>query len=59
MIAAFNALQPGFFQISGWDLLGVLQLQPSDLDPKFYDASDCRYLNRGAYDLMGIPILAV
>jgi len=45
----------GLVQVSAWDALGVLQLDRSELDPHFIDASDCRYLNRGAYDLMGTP----
>jgi len=51
-LAAFNGFQPGLLQISAWDLLGILALQPSDLDAKFLADADCRWLNRGGYDLM-------
>jgi len=53
MLAAFNALQPGLFQVSAWDLLGALQLDSKDIDPSFLADGDLRWLNRGAYDLMG------
>jgi len=53
MLAAFNALQPGLFQVSAWDLLGALQLNSSDVDPQLLADGDLRWLNRGAYDLMG------
>lgn len=53
MLAAFNALQPGLFQVSAWDLIGALQLESKDIDPEFLADGDLRWLNRGAYDLMG------
>jgi len=53
----FNALQPGIFMLSAWDILGVLQLEPSNpqiVSGKFLADGDTRWLNRGAYDLMGV-----
>lgn len=31
----------------------MLELDRSDLDPRFLADADCRWLNRGGYDLMG------
>lgn len=59
LLAAFNALQPGVFALSGWDLVGALPLDddafrtvPEEYlgEPGFEDA---RWGNRGAYDLLG------
>ncbi len=52
LLAMFNALQPGVFALSGWDLTGAFTLpvaQVSDLIAE----GDTRWINRGAYDLMG------
>jgi len=53
VLAMFNALQPGVFAISGWDLRGVLVLNPSSIGGLLEDG-DTRWLNRGAYDMMGV-----
>lgn len=61
LLVMFNAMQPGVLAISGWDLVGALPitnvyLQETDNGPvkKLVDKdNDCRWLNRGAYDLMG------
>jgi trehalose synthase len=50
--AAFNALQPGAFVISGWDLVGALPVPRQSVRGRLAD-NDCRWLNRGAYDLTG------
>lgn len=52
-LAAFNAFQPGLFQVSAWDLVGALQLDSRDVDPSLLADGDLRWLNRGAYDLLG------
>lgn len=53
LLAMFNALQPGVFAISGWDLRGVLTLAPEQI-PGLLADGDSRWLNRGAYDMMGV-----
>ena len=50
--AAYNALQPGAFVVSGWDLVGALPV-PRDSVRELLADNDCRWLNRGAYDLAG------
>jgi len=52
LIAAFNALQPGVFALSGWDLVGALTLPAESVQDRLTDG-DVRWINRGAYDLMG------
>ncbi|GGG03802.1 trehalose synthase [Rhodococcoides trifolii] len=52
MLAAYNALQPGVFALSGWDLLGVLPI-PADEVSELIREGDTRWINRGAHDLMG------
>lgn len=52
LLAMFNAWQPGVFALSGWDLGGVLTLDPSEVSDLIKDG-DTRWVNRGAYDLMG------
>ena len=51
--AAFNAMQPGVFALSGWDLVGALPVEPERLGSWMAD-KDCRWMNRGAFDLMGV-----
>ncbi|MGA1869577.1 MAG: maltose alpha-D-glucosyltransferase [bacterium] len=53
LAACFNAMQPGVFAISGWDLVGALPVDPNSFD-LWVDECDCRWLNRGAYELMGV-----
>lgn len=50
LYAFFNAMQPGVFCISGWDLVGALPLQQKNL-PKTPD-TDFRWANRGSYSLI-------
>jgi trehalose synthase len=53
LLVMFNALQPGVFALSGWDLVGALPLdldQVSDLAAQ----GDTRWINRGAYDLVSV-----
>ena len=51
LLAMFNALQPGVFAFSGWDLSGMLTLEQSQL-PWLLATGDTRWINRGAYDVM-------
>jgi len=52
LLAMYNALQPGVFAISGWDLLGVLPLPIAMVEERMADG-DTRWIHRGAYDLTG------
>ena len=52
LLAMFNALQPGVFALSGWDLCGALTLDPADVAHLLADG-DTRWIQRGGYDLMG------
>ncbi len=49
----FNALQPGVFALSGWDLCGMLTLPINDVS-ELVAGGDTRWINRAAHDLMGI-----
>ena len=53
LMAMFNAMQPGVFAISGWDLVGALPL-PTDKIPALVADGDYRWVNRGAYDITGL-----
>jgi len=53
LAASFNAMQPGVFTLSGWDVVGALLVDPQTLG-SWLDDGDCRWMNRGAYDLMGV-----
>jgi trehalose synthase len=52
LLAQYNALQPGIFALSGWDLVGALTLPPESVKDRMADG-DVRWINRGAYDLLG------
>jgi trehalose synthase len=52
-LAAANALQPGVFALSGWDLVGAVPLEESEVTALTADG-DTRWINRGGYDLMGV-----
>ena len=49
----FNALQPGVFALSGWDLCGMLTL-PADEVAELLEGGDTRWIHRAAHDLMGV-----
>ena len=51
LLAMFNALQPGVFALSGWDLCGALTLDRKQVAPLVSDG-DTRWIHRSAYDLM-------
>ncbi len=52
LVALFNAMQPGVFALSGWDLVGALTL-PAESVKGLIAEGDTRWINRGAYDLLG------
>lgn len=53
LLAMFNALQPGVFALSGWDLCGMLTL-PSTEVSELLREGDTRWIHRAAHDLMGV-----
>jgi trehalose synthase len=53
MLSMFNALQPGVFALSGWDLAGMLTLDPAEVSDLIRDG-DTRWINRPAHDLIGL-----
>ena len=52
LLAMYNAMQPGVFALSGWDLVGALTLPAESVKTLLADG-DTRWINRGAYDLLG------
>jgi trehalose synthase len=51
LLAMFNALQPGVFALSGWDLCGMLTLERKQVG-RLLEEGDTRWIHRAAYDLM-------
>ena len=51
LLAIFNAMQPGVFAVSGWDLCGMLTLERSKVS-RLLESGDTRWIHRAAYDLM-------
>lgn len=51
LLAMFNALQPGVFALSGWDLVGALPV-PAEQIESLLDEGDTRWIHRPAYDLL-------
>ena len=51
LLCMYNAWQPGVFALSGWDLVGALPLDRSQVRGLIKDG-DTRWIERGAYDLM-------
>jgi trehalose synthase len=52
LLAMYNAMQPGVFAVSGWDLVGALTVPAESVKTRIADG-DTRWINRGAYDLLG------
>jgi trehalose synthase len=52
LLAMYNAMQPGVFALSGWDLVGALTLPAESVKTLLADG-DTRWINRGSYDLLG------
>lgn len=55
LLFAFNAFLPGVINISGWDLVAALPLRRTEKSPYQLDG-DCRWLNRGGYQLLTAKI---
>ncbi|RDH78772.1 maltose alpha-D-glucosyltransferase [Mycolicibacterium moriokaense] len=53
LLAMFNALQPGVFALSGWDLCGMLTLPGQEVS-ELLRGGDTRWIHRAAHDLMGV-----
>ena len=53
LLAMFNALQPGVFALSGWDLVGALPIPPEEIEPLLREG-DTRWVHRPAYDLLDV-----
>jgi trehalose synthase len=53
LLVMYNAFQPGVFALSGWDIVGALPLDPSEVAHLMQDG-DTRWIHRGAYDLMDV-----
>ena len=51
LMAFFNAMQPGVFLFSGWDLVGALPLTEAQLASRF-EQEERHWISRGAYDLL-------
>ncbi len=51
LLAMFNALQPGVFALSGWDLVGALTLDRRQVG-WLVNEGDTRWIHRSAYDLL-------
>lgn len=52
LLAAANAMQPGVFSLSSWDLVGALPISEKSVAERVADG-DYRWINRGGVDLMG------
>jgi trehalose synthase len=52
LLAAANAMQPGVFSLSSWDLVGALPISEQSVAERVADG-DYRWINRGGVDLMG------
>ncbi|MBA1191022.1 maltose alpha-D-glucosyltransferase [Pseudomonas entomophila] len=52
LLVMYNAMQPGVFALSGWDLVGALPLAPEQVAERMTDG-DTRWIHRGGYDLAG------
>ncbi len=53
LLAMFNAMQPGVFALSGWDICGMLTLPATDV-ADLLRGGDTRWIHRSAHDLMGV-----
>ncbi|EZP68054.1 MULTISPECIES: maltose alpha-D-glucosyltransferase [Pseudomonas] len=53
LLVMYNAMQPGVFALSGWDLVGALPLAADDVEHLMQDG-DTRWIHRGAYDLVDL-----
>jgi trehalose synthase len=53
LVAHANAMQPGVFALSAWDLVGALPIAASSVPNNLTAGGDWRWINRGAVDLIG------
>jgi len=53
LLCMYNAWQPGVFALSGWDLVGALPLE-RDAVKSLISTGDTRWIERGAYDILGV-----
>lgn len=53
LLVMYNAMQPGVFALSGWDLAGALPL-PADQVAHLMEDGDTRWIHRGGYDLVDL-----
>jgi trehalose synthase len=53
LLVMYNAFQPGVFALSGWDLVGALTLPHASVAALIAEG-DTRWIERGAYDLVGV-----
>jgi len=53
LFAHANAMQPGVFALSAWDLVGALPIPPDTVADKTV-GGDWRWINRGGVDLMNV-----
>ncbi|QOQ77425.1 maltose alpha-D-glucosyltransferase [Pseudomonas poae] len=53
LLVMYNAMQPGVFALSGWDLVGALPLAADEVAHLMADG-DTRWVHRGAYDLVDL-----
>ena len=53
LLVMYNAMQPGVFALSGWDLVGALPLGAEEVAHLMADG-DTRWIHRGAYDLVDL-----
>jgi trehalose synthase len=53
LLAMANAMQPGVFGISSWDLVGALPIPEQSVADRTQDG-DFRWVNRGGVDLEGV-----
>lgn len=52
LVAHANAMIPGVFAVSAWDLVGALPIPQESVADRLQDG-DFRWINRGAIDLLG------
>ena len=53
LVAHANAMIPGVFSISEWDMVGALPISLDSVPSKLTAGGDVRWVNRGGVDLMG------
>ena len=54
LVAHANAMQPGVFAISAWDLVGALPISASSVPNNLTAGGDWRWIDRGGVDLAGL-----